>query len=254
MEQPTPPSTTTSPTNTTPRRRRPSRAPHAPSTATDNSWSAVFTPEDFPGCEPFHLPAAELERYEGRLEIWDGRTRTAWKVCEPTSTWHEAPARMLTQVAREVALWRGSRIKSFGSADLVRRDPAGRTRWLMQADEVLYLHPDRRCPYGPAIDVEAHPLPDVVLEVDHTTDVRRRKLALYHEAGFDEVWVLVPPQSPVNAPGVTIHVRAGGACDVDPASNELRMTSTAPTARETGHSSAMRAFSRSVSTVEDAPR
>ena len=31
---------------------------------------------------------------------------------------------------------------SFGSADLVRRDAAGRKRWLMQADEVLYLHPD----------------------------------------------------------------------------------------------------------------
>ena len=66
----------------------------------------------------------------------------------------------------------------FGSADLVRLDAAGRKRWLMQADEVLYLHPDRVRLQGPAIDVDADPLPDVVLEVDHTTDVRRRKLGI----------------------------------------------------------------------------
>ena len=51
----------------------------------------------------------------------------------------------------------------------------------MQADEVLYLHPDRVRLQGPAIEVDADPLPDVVLEVDHTTDVRRRKLGIYME-------------------------------------------------------------------------
>ena len=34
--------------------------------------------------------------------------------------------------------------------------------------------------------------PDVVLEVDHTTDVRRAKLGLYEAWGFPEVWVEVP--------------------------------------------------------------
>ena len=33
----------------------------------------------------------------------------------------------------------------------------------MQADEVLYLHPDRTRLWGPAIDVDGDPLPDVVL-------------------------------------------------------------------------------------------
>ena len=47
-----------------------------------------------------------------------------------------------------------------GSADLVRLDAAGRKRWLMQADEVLYLHTDRVRLQGPAIDVDADPLPD----------------------------------------------------------------------------------------------
>ena len=138
--------------------------------------SAAYRHEDFPGCESFHLPASEIDHYEGRLEFWDGVTETAWKVCEPTSIQHEQPSRQLAQMAGQLAMLRGSRIVCFGSADLVRRDAAGRRRWLMQADEVLYLHPDRVRLQGPAIDVDADPLPDVVLEVDHTTDVRRRKL------------------------------------------------------------------------------
>ena len=39
--------------------------------------SAPYRDEDFPGCESFHLPASELDRYEGRLEFWDGVTETA---------------------------------------------------------------------------------------------------------------------------------------------------------------------------------
>ena len=170
---------------------------------------AAYGPEDFPGCESFHLPASEIDHYEGRLEFWNSVTETAWKVCEPTSIQHEQPSRRLVRMAERVASLRGSAIECFGSADLVRLDAAGRKRWLMQADEVLYLHPDRVRLRGPAIDVDADPLPDVVLEVDHTTDVRRRKLGIYKESGFAEIWVLVPWDSSVRAPGLAIHVRRG---------------------------------------------
>ena len=171
--------------------------------------AASYRAEDFPGCESFHLPASELDRYEGRLEFWDGATEMAWKVSEPTSIQHEAPCQELAQMAGRFAMLRGSRIACFGSADLVRLDATGRKRWLMQADQVLYLHPDRVRLQGPAIDVDADPLPEVVLEVDHTTDVRRRKLGIYKESGFAEIWVLVPWDSSVRAPGLAIHVRRG---------------------------------------------
>ena len=170
---------------------------------------ASYRPEEFPGCESFHLPAGELDTYEGRLEFWDGVTETAWKVCEPTSIQHEEPSRLLVQMATRLEILRGSRVACLGSADLVRRDAAGRKRWLMQADEVLYLHPDRVRLRGPAIEVDTDPLPDVVLEVDHSTDVRRRKLGIYKESGFPEVWVLVPWESSARAPGLAIHVRRG---------------------------------------------
>ena len=58
-------------------------------------------------------------------------------------------------------------------------------------------------------------LPDVVLEVDYSTDVRVRKLPLYEAWGFPEVWVDVPdarsPSRPKSRlPGLTIHVLDGG--------------------------------------------
>ena len=180
--------------------------------------SAAYRHEDFPGCESFHLPVSEIDHYEGRLEFWDGVTETAWKVCEPTSIYHERPSRRLVRMAERVAALRGSAIECFGSADLVHLDAVGRKRWLMQADEVLYLRPDWMRLHGPAIDVDADPLPEVVLEVDHTTDVRRRKLGIYKGSGFPEIWVLVPWTSSVRAPGLTIHVRRGEVYREEPAS------------------------------------
>ena len=153
-----------------------------------------YGPEDFPGCESFPLSESALEDYEGRLEFWDGRTETAWKVAEPPSFHHEGPSQRLVEMATRVASLRGSPIACFGSAGLVRRDAAGRKRWLMQADQVLFLHPER-VRWRRALDVDTDPLPDVVLEVDHSTDVRRRKLGIYMESGFPEIWVVVPWES-----------------------------------------------------------
>ena len=171
---------------------------------------AEYGPEDFPGCEPFHLPAAEIDGYEGRLEFWEARTETAWKVREPTTIYHERPTRQLSRLAERVESLGGSRIESFGSADLARFNAGGNKHSLLQADEVLYLHPRYSRLAGPAIDVDNDPLPDVVLEVDHTTDVRKRKLRIYEAWGFPEVWVLVPPESRLRPPGVDIHLLRGG--------------------------------------------
>ena len=200
---------------TAPARRR-SGAPSSLSSPADGSRDGpqsspvAYGPEDFPGCEPFRLPAGELDRYEGRLEFWEARTEMAWKVREPTTIYHERPARRLGRLAERIESLRGSRIESFGSADLARFDAAGNKVSLAQADEALYLHPRRSRVPGPAIDVDEDPLPDVVLEVDHTTDVRRRKLGIYEAWGFPEVWVLVPPESRIRTPGLDVHLLRGG--------------------------------------------
>ena len=171
-------------------------------------------PPAFPGCTPVHLPPAELESFERRLEYWEAATETAW-VCEPVSPYHERPSRLLPQLAVSLARVRGSRIECYGSMDLLLRDHRGRPQSIMQADESLYLHPVRAKLPAAAMVVGEDDFPDVVLEVDHTTDARRGKLPLYESWGFPEVWVDVPeapsPSRPRSRrPGLTIHLLEGG--------------------------------------------
>ena len=168
----------------------------------------------FPGCTPVHLPRAELEHFERRLEYWDAATETAW-VCEPATSYHERPSRLLPQLAVLIAKVRGSRIECYGSMDLLLRNDRGEPQLIMQADESLYLHPDRAKLPAAAMVVGEDDFPDVVLEVDHTTDARRGKLSLYASWGFPEVWLDVPDASSPNRPrglrpGLTIHLLGDG--------------------------------------------
>ena len=179
---------------------------------------------EFAGCEAFPLTRVEYDRYEGRLEVWDAETETAWRVRSPTSGPHESPTMGLAGLVERIASVRGSTIKCFGSMDLRVRDAEGKPRRVMQADQVVYLYPSRADLLGAAaIVVGEHPLPDVVLEVDHTTDVRRGKLRLYESWGFPELWVEVPERSASSRPrrrraGLTIHLLEDGAYRESPVS------------------------------------
>ena len=171
-------------------------------------------PPAFPGCTPLHLPPDELESFDRRLEYWEAATQTAW-VCEPVSPYHERPSRLLTRLAETISRMRGARVECYGSMDLLLRDHRGRPQHIMQADESLYLHPDRAKLPDAAMVVGEDDFPDVVLEVDHTTDARPGKLPRYESWGFPEVWVDVPDapspsRSRSRRPGLTIHLLEGG--------------------------------------------
>ena len=164
----------------------------------------------FPGCRPVRIPREAIADYEGRIEYWDAATETAM-VCEPVSTYHERPGQRLAGLLTLIAQTRGSPIETFGAADLLLRDEHGGYFRILEADQTVYLHPRATRPEGPAIEVGSDALPDVVLEVDNTTDVRRGKLALYESWGFPEVWVEVPDTPSPSRPaglraGLTIHV------------------------------------------------
>ena len=170
---------------------------------------------DFPGCRAVRISQEELEDYDGRLEYWEACTGTAMVLCEPTSTHHEEPSQRLAALASLIAASRGSAIRTYGTTDLVRLDARGKPRVLMQADQIVYVRPPFAAELGPWVDVDDKRLPDVVLEVDHSTDVRVRKLPLYETWRFPEVWVDVPdarsPSRPKSRlPGLTIHVLEGG--------------------------------------------
>ncbi len=173
---------------------------------------------EFPGCEAVPLTREDIEDFEGRFEFWDADTETAWMVREPTSPWHEFPSHRLAALGAVIAAVRGSPIACFGATDLEWQDERGERRRILQADQATYLDPRRsRIPNERerSIVVGRNDLPDVVVEVDHTTDVRRGKLWLYEEWGFPEVWVEVPerraPSRPAGRrPGLAIHVLEGG--------------------------------------------
>ena len=176
----------------------------------------VKTVPELPGCRPMTLRRRDLDACDGRFEYWDGDVETVWVVREPTSDTHELPSHRLAGLVARIAEVRGSPITCYGAMDLVLRDERGERRRILQADQVLYLHPGQgRLPEGAGMMVGEHDFPDVVLEVDHTTDVRRGKLGLYEEWGFPEVWVEVPdrysPHRPAGRrPGLTVYVLKNG--------------------------------------------
>ena len=173
------------------------------------------TAAEFPGCKPIRLPREELDDCEIRLEYWDTVSETAW-ICDPVSSYHEDPTRCLGRLAERIAQVRGAPVKCLGSTDLTERDEHGKPRLIMQADELVYLHPTRARLPRPALTIGEHDFPDVVLEVDHTTDARRRKLPQYEAWGFPEVWIEVPEARSPSRPrsrrsGLTIHLLEDGA-------------------------------------------
>ena len=179
---------------------------------------------EFTGCKPVPMTYAQLRRFDGRLEVWDAESETAWMVREPTSPTHENPSHGLAGLAERIAAVRGSSIKCYGSMDLLMRDAQGEPRRIMQADQTVYLYPRRAELLGAsAMVVGRHNYPDVVLEVDHTTDVRRGKLRLYESWGFPEVWVEVPEGWVASRPrglvaGLTIHLLEDGVYRESPES------------------------------------
>ena len=191
--------------------RRPVAAPPGPRPPAAQPPTAA----DFPGCKPVHLPREELEECEMRLEYWDKATETAW-ICDPVSSYHEGPSRRLVRLAERIAEVRGALVECLGSTDLTERDAHGEPQLIMQADEMVYLHPARAKLPRPVLTIGEHDLPEVVLEVDHTTDARPRKLGQYQAWGFPEVWLEVPAARAPSRPRsrrseLTIHLLEAGA-------------------------------------------
>ena len=180
--------------------------PHAP---------APTASPDFPGCDPISLPTWEdVWAYEGRIEYWSAETGTAW-VLRDAGPVHEIPPHLLNELLTRISLERGSRIRCAGAVYLMERRRDGRPRQVLVADQTIYLDREAWTPRDPAIVKGEDPLPDVLLEVDHTTDVRRNKLPVYEAWGFPEVWVDTPdapsPSRPRRLrPGLTIYVLDGG--------------------------------------------
>ena len=159
----------------------------------------------------FHLSARELKDGDDRrFEFWDGGAETAYEVRDKPGPHHELPSQVLARLTERIAQRRGKPIASFGTMGLRMPATDEHPMRVMSADQSIYLHPERANIVGSsAMVVGENHYPDVVLEVDLTTDVRRNKLKLYEAWGFPELWVVVPERSERrrSARGTTIYVR-----------------------------------------------
>ncbi len=170
---------------------------------------------DFPGCDPVSLPTwDDVWAHDGRIEYWLRETGTAW-VLRDAGPVHEVSPHLLSELLTRLGQERGSRFRLAGAVYLMERDEDGRPRQVLVADQTIYLDRGVWRPRDPAIVLGVDPLPDVILEVDHTTDVRRNKLPVYEAWGFPEVWVDTPDEPSPNRPrrvrpGLTIYVLEGG--------------------------------------------
>ena len=170
---------------------------------------------DFPGCDAERMTWQEVEGSEGRIEFWDAASQTAW-IAREGGPDHAGPSGQLAAMLERICLVRGSPIRAYGATYLMERDAQGKPRRVMMADQTIYLRPRVWKPDGMAIVKGRDPLPDVIMEVDHTTDVRRNKLEVYESWGFPELWVEVPNAVARSRPkglepGLTIHVLEDGA-------------------------------------------
>ena len=176
----------------------------------------------FPGCRSLPMTAEQHEIGGRVLEFWDAATETAWVLMDGPSPDHEAPSQALAQLVERIAAVRGAPIRCFGTAGLTRArsEPLGR---VAHPDQIVYLDA-RRAAGGPhGLFVGGYDAPDVVVEVDNTTDVRRNKLKLYEAWGIKEVWVEVPDTPAKSRPrkrrsGLTIYLHHKGAYRIAAAS------------------------------------
>ena len=160
------------------------------------------------GCRPFAMNDTRLIDYEGRYEYWEDGV--AWELREPSPR-HESPRGRLVQLIGDIGRMRGAPITLLGTTGLQERHASGTRVRAVSADELICL--DCRYDLPDVFVVGEIPLPDVVFEVDLTTDVADRKLDVYAAWGVPELWVEVPDAdmpSKRKRSGLTIHLLDDG--------------------------------------------
>ena len=192
-------------------------APRPPAEERRSRWLPTSALE-FVGCVECRMTLAEYEALpdDAKVELFDAEAGRAWRVAEPAKAPHEHPLAMFASFVERIAMVRGAPILLGRSAGLQLLDVDRAQVRAVHPDEMVFLDPESEMRIGSEYAWQAEQEhPDVVLEVDDTTDVRRNKLLVYADWGFPELWVEVPEAySPSRRrsrrPGLTIYVLEDG--------------------------------------------
>ena len=191
------------------------RAPSRPDAPPEKRRWLPVSDLEFTGCDRRPMTVAEYDAHDGRVEFFDSASGLAWMVREAAGPGHETPRETLGKLIERISQVRGAPITCRGASQLRLFDAESRHFRSIHPDQLVFLRHDFEDPRDlPFLAVGRGPYPDVVIEVDHTTDVRRNRLRLYEEWRFPEVWVEVPeaysPSRPHRLqPGLDIYLLEG---------------------------------------------
>ena len=175
-------------------------------------WDGEEDP-DFPGCAPVPMTVEQFRSYDGRVEYWSRDRGMAW-ILRDASPDHESAGSILPALITRMSMERGSTIRCWGALRMVVCDRFSQLSEGMHPDQSIYLRPERWTPSGRETVIGEDPPPDIVLETDHTTDVRRKKLGVYRRWRVPELWVETPDAPTPSRPrglavGLSIYVLQG---------------------------------------------
>lgn len=191
---------------------------------------------EFVGCDPVPVNYAQyvrLRESKRRLELWDRRAGMAWELRDGPTGLHEWPIQALKEMAVLIGAVRGLHMPCYGNRGLALLDDDGERLRVLHPDQSVYLNAPQHYDGHGDIPVRRSGYPDIVMEVDNTTDTRKGKLWLYEDMGVPELWIEVPdlwrefsgqklPKRPPGVvPGLTIHLLEGGKYRRYPASRAL---------------------------------
>ena len=172
---------------------------------------------EFVGCTSCRMTLAEYQALgDEKIELYDFAAARVWRLAEGPYEPHERPLTMFRSFVARVAMVRGAPILLGGSAGLRLLDADRAEVRAMHPDEMVFLAPEQQERIGSRYEWAAdQEHPDVVVEVDDTTDVRRNKLLVYADWGFPEIWVEVPEVYSPSRPrsrriGLTIYLLEAG--------------------------------------------
>ena len=169
-----------------------------------HSGSSPIADLEFVGCDPVpvtydqYLLRRDAKR---RIELWDRGAGTAWELRDGPTGMHEWPIYQLKEMMVLMAAVRGIAVPCYGSRGLAVVDDDDQRLRVLHPDQSVYLNRPVHYDGHRDIPVRRVGYPDIVMEVDYSTNTRKGKLKLYEDMGVPELWIDVPELWRADYPG-----------------------------------------------------
>ena len=160
-----------------------------------HSGSSPFSDLEFLDCDPVPVNYQQyilLRDAKRRIELWDRGAGMAWELRDGPTGQHEWPIYQLKEMMVLMAAVRGISVPCFGSRGLAALDDDDQRLRVLHPDQSVYINRPVLYDNHGDIPVQRVGWPDIVMEVDYSTNTRRGKFELYEDMGVPELWIEVP--------------------------------------------------------------